>query len=202
MLKAIVYGVISLCLMAAGFAVYYYQSAPHAKVSPDVAVLYGTPRQVADYTLIDANAQTVQTQAWQGRWKLLYFGFTFCPDACPTALSDMRHVKSLLADDDLPLDFGFISVDPARDSAERLKQYMEYFDAEIRAYSGSKQVLDELTRNVGVVYKIRDEGDQQNYLVDHSTFFVLLNDKVQVQAILRLPHDAEQIAQALRVIIN
>lgn len=195
-------GLILLCILSAGFAFFFYSPVKGGSGNGNVALVFPEPQQVNSYQLISATGESVNTTQWKGRWQFLYFGFTHCPDACPVALNHMRHIKQLLREHNFALDYAFISVDPRRDTPELLRQYVSYYDSEIKAYTAKHQILRKFSHDVGVVYKIQDQGGVENYLVDHSTFFVLLNPQQQHYAIFRLPHNAEKIASALMQILT
>lgn len=131
---------------------------------------------VTRYMLVDHNGRTVTDQDFRGRFQLLTFGYTSCPDVCPTTLAEMAAVMRELGEAALKLQPLFITVDPERDTAGLLKNYTAAFDTRILGLSGSP----EFTRRVADNYKVRFEKVQQpgaaagNYAVDHTAGMYLL----------------------------
>jgi len=131
---------------------------------------------VPRYMLLDHNGRTVSDQDFAGRFQLLTFGYTSCPDVCPTTLAEMAAVLKALGDDARQVQPLFVTVDPARDTSAVLKNYTSLFDPRILGLSGSP----ELTRSVADHFKVRFEKVQEpgaavgNYTVDHSAGMFLL----------------------------
>lgn len=108
--------------------------------------------------------------------KLLYFGYTFCPDACPTAVAKMTHTfKKLEAAEELKqVKFIFVSVDPQRDKPKRLNEYLTHFDARFLGVTSDRQTIDRLAAKVGAAYHLHEPGAGGYYTIDHTTrFFVV-----------------------------
>ena len=103
------------------------------------------------------NGQSITPADFKGDWWVLYFGFTFCPDACPMALANMKQIKTRLPEN-TNIKFGLISVDPQRDTPDRLKEYVTFFHPDFYAATSNAEAIDALTASVNVVYAI--SGDQ------------------------------------------
>lgn len=140
-----------------------------------------------DFTLTSSKG-SVSLHDFQGKLVLIYFGYTFCPDICPTNLGNLSMAYQQLSDAEKEhLQILFISVDPKRDTPERLQQYAHYFNSGIIGLTGTPETLDEIAKRYGVIYAIHQtEPDQTHYAVDHSafTYVVDANGKLQTQ----LPH--------------
>lgn len=135
----------------------------------------------------------------QGRWTFMFFGYTQCPDICPTALSLMKDVKALLASGAgassvQSLQVAFVSVDPRRDTRELLGEYMAAFDPAFIGLRGDDAALAPLTRNLGVHYQRNDGADTQRYTVDHSAAIYLIDPMGKLRAVFSPPHDARKVA--------
>ncbi len=141
---------------------------------------------------------------FEGKWTLAFFGYTYCPDICPAALANMaqtmtvvREKTSELADTQIL----FVSVDPKRDTPERLKEYVEYFDPAFVGTTGDKADIDEITRSLGAIYAIvGDAENETNYLVDHSSQIVLIDPQGELRAIMTPPHLPEKMAADLALL--
>lgn len=189
--------------LVAGFWLAINQYDDRVAISEDVGIVYPQAREIGDFQLLDYNNQPVSADQMQGKWWLVYFGFTYCPDACPLALGDMKKIKSLLTGQTAgKLGFAFISVDPERDTPARLKEYVSYFDPEFLAMTGDPAALLELATKVGVVFIVPQDPQVENYVIDHSTFMLLWNPQANLKAILKAPHNPQQVAAAIEKIIS
>lgn len=131
---------------------------------------------VTRYMLVDYNGRTVSDQDFRGRFQLITFGYTYCPDVCPTTLSEMAAVMKELGDAASRLQPIFITVDPQRDTPALLKNYITFFDSRILGLTGSP----ELVRRAADNYKVRFEKVQEagappdRYAMDHSAGMYLV----------------------------
>ncbi len=165
-----------------------------AAVPPAVAV--GGP-----FTLTAADGATVTDQTYRGKWLLVYFGYTFCPDACPTALTNISAALQRLgplADRVQPL---FITVDPHRDTPKVMADYVKAFDPRIVGLTGSTAAIAAVTKEYGVyVAPQRSEGG--DYLVDHSSFIYLMNPDGKFVATLSGAATGSQLAARLQTLLS
>ncbi len=145
------------------------------------------PPPGGDFTLTAASGP-VSLHDFRGKWVLLYFGYTYCPDICPTNLGNLAVAwRQLPPEQQKQVQILFVSVDPDRDTPERLKQYVDYFGANIIGLTGTKAVIDEITRRYGVVYRMVPVKDSaMRYLVDHSAFTYLIDPRGHL--VTQLPH--------------
>ena len=129
-----------------------------------------------------------QLSDYKGKLVLLYFGYTYCPDICPTNLGNLSMAYQQLTDKEKAgLQIIFISVDPERDTPARLQEYANYFDSNIVGLTSTAETIAQVSQQYGVVYaKVNDPNNGTNYAVDHSafTYVVDLEGKLQNQ----LPH--------------
>jgi len=120
------------------------------------------------FRLIDQNGQTVTDADLKGKWSLVYFGYTHCPDACPTALNDISIALDDLGPKRDAVRAVFITVDPERDTAEALKSYVTSFDAPILALTGSPEAIAQAAKGYRVYYAKHPEAGG-DYSMDHSS---------------------------------
>jgi len=126
------------------------------------------------YLLQDPNGRSVTSEDFRGRFQLIAFGYTYCPDICPTTLVEMAAILKQLGDQANRLQPIFITVDPERDTAKVLKTYTEFFDPRILGLTGSPALVRRAADNFRVRYaKVREPGSD-NYAVDHSAGMILL----------------------------
>lgn len=161
------------------------------------------PRPLPDFSLVDDDGEIFGPGDFAGTWSFLYFGYSYCPDICPAALAVMAQVEQQLQDTGLAKDarFYLVSVDPRRDTPERLKAYVTYFGADFRGITGEKASLDAITRAAGVVYQVPESPERDDYLVGHSSTITLLNPAGEVHAIFTTPLVAEDIASSFSAIV-
>jgi protein SCO1/2 len=175
--------------------------APPAPAADETGYVLDQPRALPDFTLVDQDGQPFGPQDFRGHWSLVYFGYTYCPDICPMSLAEMARVKQVLAEQGgapegemADARYYLVSVDPRRDSPERLREYVAYFDPAFRGLTGDKAALDAFTRAAGVVYQVPDNPDDDEYLVGHSSTITLLNPDGRIHAIFTTPLEAGAIA--------
>jgi cytochrome oxidase Cu insertion factor (SCO1/SenC/PrrC family)/ABC-type Zn2+ transport system substrate-binding protein/surface adhesin len=138
------------------------------------------PQAQADsgrFFLTDHRGRLISDEDMLGKYQLLYFGYTFCPDICPTSLAVMTRALALLGGKAEQIQPYFISIDPQRDTVEVLQRYVGYFDNRLIGLTGSQQMIDRLTRRLKVKYARVAEADRapNGYLMDHSASIYLLD---------------------------
>jgi protein SCO1/2 len=165
-------------------------------------------RPLAAFRLIDHNGQPFDNNRLTGRWNLLSFGFTYCPDVCPLTMQVLQNIGGeLSARADASAiqkpQVIFISVDPERDTVERLQAYVGYFDPDFIGVSGDHENLKALAQSLGVFYS-RTENPQHpdRYQVDHSASLFLLDPDGKIRALFSAPLQAQPIANDLLTIIQ
>jgi protein SCO1/2 len=143
-----------------------------------------------DFVLQSA-AGPVDSRAFRGQVILLYFGYTFCPDICPSTLSDMgKAIRSLSAEEQALVRGVFVSVDPERDSLARLHEYAAYFDPRITGASGDEQELMSLLSRYGATYRRVPLEDSEGYAVEHPGSVYVLDARGQLRG--RITHGSTQ----------
>lgn len=135
----------------------------------------------------------------RGKWTLIFFGYTQCPDICPTALTLLKQLRTALdASAAVPpaptFQAVFVSVDPRRDSVELLAQYMAAFDPSFIGISGDDDALAPLVGMLGVVYRRHDSAGTRNYTVDHSAAMHLIDPQGRLAAVFPPPQDVARLA--------
>ena len=143
---------------------------------------YPAPRELSNVSLTTHTGEPFTKASLENQWTLAFVGYTFCPDICPTTMASLNRIyPSLQAiNSEYPIRVLFISVDPNRDSIERLAEYIGFFNDSFIAATGEHKNLFPLTRSMGMMYSISESTDNPNYLVDHSGSVVVVNPKAQV----------------------
>jgi len=158
------------------------------------------------FSLPDLKGSTVTQASFPGKVTAVFFGFMYCPDACPTHLTKMGEVKKLLGNHADKVQLVFITVDPERDLPERLSQYLRSFDPTIVGLRGSLAQTQALAKDFRVFYKKVDTKDSNKdpmaYTVDHTTFTYVFDGQGKLRLVI--PHDlpAEKIASDFQHLIS
>ena len=163
------------------------------------ATVLSPPRPLPPLALVDQDNQPFDADRLRGRWSFVFFGFTSCPDACPTTMTALAQTRKLLADlpEQARPQVVMISVDPERDTPERLAAYVKAFDPGFLGATGTKPAIDELAQRMGVLVATRPlDGD--NYTVDHSTSVFLVDPDGALRALFSTPHTPKLIAADYR----
>jgi protein SCO1/2 len=135
-----------------------------------------------------------------GHWSFVFFGYTQCPDVCPTALSLLKQVKAALATVPPAPTFQvvFVSVDPRRDTQQLLSEYMAAFDPSFIGVSGGDAALSPLTKTLGAYYQRNDGTDTRRYTVDHSAAIYLVDPQGRLAAVFSPPQEAAKVVANYR----
>jgi len=162
-------GILCLALLVAGPAT--------AQANHSLELLRGENNGINPrYLLQDPNGRSVSSEDFRGRFQLISFGYTYCPDVCPTTLVEMAEILKQLGKQADRFQAIFISVDPERDSGQVLKTYTEFFDPRILGLTASPALVRRAADNFKIRYaKVREPGgDPGRYAVDHSAGMILL----------------------------
>lgn len=161
------------------------------------AVTIGGP-----FALIAPDGTTVTEQTFRGKWLLVYFGYTFCPNTCPMTLNEIATALEKLGTDATKMQPLFITVDPQRDTREVLEQYTRSFDPRIVGLTGSPQQIDAVTQEYGA-YAARDktEPGPEDYVIDHSTYLYVMDPGGKFVRAFDADTSGDRIADALRELL-
>ena len=136
----------------------------------------GTATIGGPFTLVATNGQNVSDQTYRGKWVLIYFGYTYCPDACPTALNSISVALEKLGSDASNLQPLFVTVDPKRDTRDVMAAYMKSFDSRILGLTGTKDEIAGVIRQYHLyVSQDKSESEGDDYFVSHSSYIYLMN---------------------------
>lgn len=161
-------------------------------------------KQVPPFTLLQGKNEPLTQANLTGQWSVLFFGFTNCPDICPVTLAEMNTVVAQLSEDNVQVpQVVFITVDPVRDTVEKMAEYVAYFNEDFIGASGDLTDITNLTRELGIVasYTASSSGDN-TYSVDHTASMLVIDPSLRVRAKLNAPHQADTIAADLKTLIK
>ena len=151
------------------------------------------------FTLTSPDGATVTDQTYRGKWLLVYFGFTSCPDSCPTALLEISAALEKLGPDADKLQPLFITVDPQRDTPAVMGNYTQSIDPRIVGLTGTPQQIAAVAQEYGVYYEPRKSGPgAEDYVMDHSTYLYLMDTEGEFVRGLDADTPGERIAEVVR----
>jgi protein SCO1/2 len=139
--------------------------------------LIDPPVPAADFELTDQNDQPFRLSDQKGQIVLLFFGYTHCPDVCPLTLSHFKQIKAELGDQADQVRFVFVTVDPERDTAAALNEYLPNFDSQIVGLTGSMESLEGVWKAYGVYRAKQEVGSAAGYLMDHTARTYLIDQQ-------------------------
>ncbi len=163
--------------------------------------LLDPPKVVSDFTLTGHTGDPFALSDLRGKVVVLYFGYLSCPDVCPTTFGIYRQAMALLGDDADAVRFVFISVDPLRDTPERLANYVAAFHPDFLGATGDDATLRTIARDYGVFYQRVDYDNDVNYLVDHTASSFIVGPEGDLRATVPYGTPPEALVRYLRLIL-
>jgi len=155
-----------------------------------------------DFQLTDHNGQARSIKDFKGKIVVVFFGFTQCPDVCPTSMAELAEVKKLLGKDGERLQGLFVTVDPERDTPQVLKAYMANFDPTFLALTAPPDKLAELARNYKIYYKKVDGKTPGSYSMDHSAGSYVYDAQGNVRLYTRYGSGAQALASDVQLLLK
>ena len=154
------------------------------------------------FTLADHNGQTRSLSDFKGKVVVLFFGYTQCPDVCPTSMTELAEVKRLLGADGDKLQGVFVTVDPARDTAELLKAYMGNFDPSFVAFIPTPEQLAVVAKDYKIYYKKVEGKTPTSYTVDHSAGSYVYDTQGNLRLYSRYGSGAQALTQDIQTLLK
>lgn len=168
-----------------------------------VITILNKPKALNSFSLKDQDGKLFDLERLRGKWSLLFFGFTNCPDICPTTLTTLNQIYKILGKNSETLDnvqVVFISVDPGRDDLATLKKYVRYFNKDFLGVTGNKKQLSLLAKQLGVYYEVLDQYGKKNYVVNHTAAIFVINKEAGYFGLMTPPLDADKMAVRIELI--
>ncbi|MEM7429701.1 MAG: SCO family protein [Pseudomonadota bacterium] len=153
------------------------------------------------FELVSNENKAINQSAFKGKFALVYFGYSFCPDVCPTGLQNVAagiDKAGAKADGVVPV---FVTVDPERDTPDQLKQYVDLFHPRMVGLTGSEAQIKDVAKKFRVYYALRKDLDKEDYPVDHSSFTYLMDPDWKLIAVFRHNATPKNIADVLKQIL-
>jgi len=176
---------------------------PRFTTTPIPGISAIDPRPLLDFTLPASTGGpvTFSSLGADGRYTLVFFGYTHCPDFCPLTLAEFVQIKDGLGELANRMNFAMVSVDPARDTPEFLAQYLRSFDPSFIGFSGDDVTLARISPDFGLFYERYDEDGATNYLVDHSTPSYLIDPQMNLRAIFSYSAEMNDVTEHIRSVL-
>lgn len=177
--------IIIAALLAATLGALVYQQYINSQ-QPEHALLYPKARPLKPFVLNDHNGDNFANEQLQGKWTLMFFGYTSCPDICPVTLQELNYIYPELQQlTNNNVQIAMVTADPKRDTQVKLNSYIRYFNEDFFALRAGHEVLFPFARNLGLMYAITEDTSDEYYLVNHSGSIVLTNPNGQIHAIFK-----------------
>lgn len=189
--------ILSVGAFGLGWWLNHVRSTTKPLEHPIEGLLWPQVKTLKDFALLDHQGQPFTLANFKGKWSLVFFGYTRCPDVCPTTLQVLQGVKKQLETHTAiaaSTQFVFISVDGQRDAPAVLASYVKFFDPAFIGAMGMEEQIQSLTQQIGTVYmQIPDPNNKENYLIDHSASVFLIDPLGKMIGLFSAPHAVDTI---------
>ena len=190
-------------LAALAVALLFLWSVDGADPKPEFATLLPEPLPLPEFSLRDQQGRPFTRDSLRGQTSLLFFGFTHCPDICPATLQQLSLARKQIAEaspgNPLPA-IVLISVDPERDTPEKLDKYVSAFGEDVIGVTGTRKSLLPLTSAMGIFFE-RQPLDGNDYTVSHSTAVLVVDDNANFRALFSAPHKTEHFVRDIPLLM-
>ena len=161
------------------------------------------PRNLGAFNLMDSAGKEFLPEDFEGKWNMLFFGFTFCPDICPITMSMLSRIeKGLDIENQEKVRIFLVTVDPDRDSPDQLKVYLENFSENFIGLTGGLDQIYNFATRVNAPFNPIKNNKESNYTVDHTGSIILINPEGNYAGFFRAPHNQDDVKKAVLDIVN
>jgi len=193
--------VVVAVVIAVALALYSREvQTPGPRLVDNVTGLVVGPGWGGDFTLAGPEGRPVSLEQFRGHPVLLYFGYTTCPDVCPTALGVLKQATKRLAELKLTAQVLFVTIDPERDTGEALQSYVHFFGPDFIGLTGSPAEIADVARRYNVMYAKEDKGSAAGYLMAHTDYIYLLGIGGRIRGLYNSATPAERIVAGVQAI--
>lgn len=155
-----------------------------------------------EFSLLSSQGGEYRLVSRTGKFVLIFFGYTHCPDVCPTTLYEMKEIKARLKEKAEKIEFVFITVDPERDTQDQLTRYLASFDESFYGLTGTTQDLEKVWKDYGVYREIQETDNSLGYLVDHTSRLYLINSQGELMMTYLYETTLDEIVSDLNYLIK
>jgi len=177
-----------LALLVIGLFIGLYTSGPDIRRQPPDTIeglLWPDPKQIQGFTTVDHQGKAFGLDNLLGKWTFLFPGFTHCPDVCPITLAILNEFYNYQVADNIQI--LFITVDPERDTTERLAEYIGYFNEKFIGIGGTIEQVRSLASQIGIAYMYEAPDNEGHYMVNHTSSVFLLDPQARLVSIFSFP---------------
>ncbi|MCH2271897.1 MAG: SCO family protein [SAR86 cluster bacterium] len=161
------------------------------------------PRNLGSFNLMDSAGKEFLPKDFEGKWNMLFFGFTFCPDICPITMSMLSRIeKGLDIENQEKIRIFLVTVDPDRDSPDQLKVYLENFSENFIGLTGGLDQIYNFATRVNAPFSPISNSKDPHYTVDHTGSIILINPEGNYAGFFRAPHNQDDIKKAILDIVS
>ena len=192
--------IIFLLLAFSGGGVFMYYALNETRQQPELATILPFTKVLPEFALVDQTGATFTRADLHGKWHVLFFGFTHCPDICPATLQQLAISRARLAEEGVAFpQIVLISVDPERDTPDVMASYVGAFGANIKGVTGDIDEIRKLTSDLGIYFeKVGDSGG--DYSVDHSAAVLVIDASARWHALFSAPHSVDAFVRDLPIL--
>lgn len=160
------------------------------------------PRDIPPLNFHTSNDELVSTTGLKDKWYLIYFGYTYCPDICPTSLAEMRQIHRLLSPQaQQQIEFIMVSVDPNRDTPKQLRAYLDFFHPDFKGLTGDMADVQKFSNALGIPF-IPGDTSKPGYTVDHSGNLAIISPAGKHFGFVQAPFKIEQVAKQFNLLVQ
>ncbi len=174
---------------------------PGTKTSHTSGIIAGSPQVGGEFTLVNNKGEVVTDKDFHGKMMLVFFGYTFCPDVCPTEMQTFTQVMDQLGDDAKEVAPVFITVDPKRDTVEVIDEFVNAFGPSIVGLTGTEDQITQVKKRYRAYGKKVDNDDPDYYLVDHTSFTYLMGKDGLLTSVFSYGTTPEEITKKIRELL-
>lgn len=204
-----IFAIVIAISLGAGFYFATMQNKIMEEVKfPELFTHLSPAKAIKDFSLVDYKNSSFNKSNFSGKWSLVFFGYTSCPDICPTTMQVLAnsYEKLTALKSDYPTQVVFVSVDPGRDKPqdkpEKLKDYVSFFHQDFIGITGAHQKLLELTKQLGAAFELKISPAENKYEVAHTPIIFIINPEAKFNGFIRPPHTPEIILQTMKSLIE
>lgn len=169
---------------------------------PTTGMLLDAPQAVKNFTLTNTEGERVELAALRGKYVLLFFGYSYCPDVCPTTLADLSRAVKVLGKDAEQVQVLMITVDPERDTPERLGHYLSAFDPSFMGLTGTPEEISAVATGFGIFHEKHEGSAATGYLVDHTATVSVIDPDGYLRMLFSFDASGEEIAADLQTLFK
>ena len=188
--------------LLAGFALIALIAIPQLKPYTFHGTVLQSPHPAPNFELTASHGQKISPKNFEGKFIMLYFGYTFCPDVCPATLSELRGALELLGNQANEVQTIMISVDPERDTPEMLAEYVTHFHPSFIGVTGTPEEIAEVATLYGIFYEAHEGTEATGYLVDHTATVMVIDQSGHLKLVFPFGTPAEDIAEDLEHLLK